>query len=240
MDIIASFAIVVFAALIHASFQLSVSVLSLMSGHAIGTKRSHGRLMAHIASFNTGVALMTILLLSFVSLLALRSFGDTTPLIAWSIACGLLLGIGIAVWLFYYQRGKGTVLWIPRSVARYLAERSKKTTKGAEAFGLGLTSVVGELLFIAAPIIIATLAILHLPAVWQLTAIALYTIVSMLSLFIVSALVGGGHRLSVIQRWRERNKYFLQFSAGAGLLILGFYVYVNEVMAPAAAMGIGS
>jgi hypothetical protein len=38
--------------------------------------------------------------------------------------------------------------------------------------------------------------------------------------------------LSRIQRWREANKHFLQFAAGSGLLILGFFVYVNEFLGP--------
>lgn len=237
MDIATSLAIVAFAALIHASFQLSVSTLSLMSGHAIGLKRSHGVLLRHIAGFNFGALVMTTLLFCLIALIALRSFGTTTPAVAWVVACGLLCGIGIAIWLFYYRRDHGTTLWIPRSLARYLTERSKRTRRSAEAFGLGLSSVIGELLFIIAPLAVSVLATIHLPWPYQLLAIGIYALVSMLSLFIVTILVGGGHKLSAIQRWREKHKYFLQFSAGLGMIILGFYVYVNEVVAVSVAAG---
>ena len=44
-------------------------------------------------------------------------------------------------------------------------------------------------------------------------------------------LIGGGHKLSRIQKWREDNKRFMQFAAGSALLVLGFYMYVNEVVA---------
>lgn len=237
MDITTSIAIVAFAALIHASFQLSVSTLSLMSGHAIGLKRSHGILLRHIVGFNFGAIVMTVLLFCLTALVVLRSFGTTTPVLAWVVACGLLFGIGIAVWLFYYRRDHGTTLWIPRSLARYLAERSKRTHRSAEAFGLGLSSVIGEVLFIIAPLSVAVLATIHLTWSYQLLAIGTYALVSMLSLFIVTVLVGGGHKLSAIQRWREKHKYFLQFSAGLGMIVLGFYVYVNEVIAVTAASG---
>lgn len=231
MDTVSSLAIVAFAGLIHASFQLSVSMLSLMSGHAIGAKRSHTKLMRLIGGFIFGAGVMTMLLISFASLVLLHIFnGKAAPEIAWVLGCGLLLGVGVAVWLFYYRRQSGTTLWIPRGIAAYLSERTKVTKRSAEAFGLGLTSVISELLFIAAPVAVSALIIIHLSPAWQLAGIGIYTAISLLSLFIVSVLVGSGHKLSTVQKWREKNKNFLQFCAGAGLLILGFYLYVNQVL----------
>jgi hypothetical protein len=52
-------------------------------------------------------------------------------------------------------------------------------------------------------------------------------------------LIGSGHSLSRIQRWREANKHFLQFAAGAGLIVLGGYLYVNEVVTVATALAGG-
>lgn len=230
MEIISLLAIVALAALIHASFQLSISVLTLLGGHAIGAKRSQSRVLGLTSAFVVGAGLMTILLLSFVSLIAINAFGQTIPMIVWSIAAGLLFGVGIAVWLFYYRKGEGTSLWIPRSLTSYLSDRTKATKNSGEAFGLGLVSIIGELIFILGPIIISALVIVHLPAGWQLIGIALYTILSLFSLIIVWILIGSGHRLSRIQKWRESNKGFLQFAAGSGLIILGFYVYVSQVI----------
>jgi hypothetical protein len=229
-----SFAIIIFAALIHASFQLSVSMLTLLSGHAIGRKTAHGRLLKLTNGFFFGVAVMTMLLLSFVALILQHSFGSNVPMVAWAVGCGLLLGLGVAVWAFYYRREEGTSLWLPRGMARYLSERTKATKMTAEAFGLGLSSVVAELIFIIAPVVISALVLIQLEPMWQLAGIATYTLVSLLSLAIVNGLIGSGHKLSGIQRWREKNKRFLQFAAGSGLLILGFYVYVNQVVATTA------
>ncbi len=231
---ISSLAIIAFAALIHASFQLSVSMLTLLSGHAIGAKTAHARLLRLTSSFVLGVAVMTLLVVSFTSFLFQQLFVGNTPPLAWAVACGLLFGLGIAVWTFYYRRQPGTSLWLPRSVARYLADRTKATRQSAEAFGLGLSSVTGELIFIIAPIIVASLVLIRMEPAWQLVGIATYTIVSLLSLLIVHTLIGGGHKLSRIQKWREDNKRFLQFAAGGGLLILGFYVYVDQVIATTA------
>jgi hypothetical protein len=148
----------------------------------------------------------------------------------WAISCGAIVGVGISVWLFYYRANRGTSLWIPRGFAQFLAERSKHSKSTAETFGLGLTSVFAEALFVFAPITIAALVLVRLTPDLQLLGILLYSTVSLLPLLFVGLLIGGGHKLSYIQRWRESNKGFLQFAAGSGLLILGAYVYVERVI----------
>lgn len=234
MDIPSSLAIVALAAFIHASFQLSVSVLTLLSGHAIGAKRSQAKVLRLSWGFIAGVGVMTLLVLSFVSLLFLHGFGQgDVPLIVWAIACGLVFGIGIAVWLFYFRKEKGTKLWIPRPLAEHLTGRSKATKHSAEAFSLGLTSVVSELLFIIPSMVISALVLLELPSVWQLAGIAMYVVISLSGLLVVSSLIGSGHSISKVQKWREDNKRFLQFAAGSALLALGFFVYVSKVVAEA-------
>jgi hypothetical protein len=234
MDISTSLAAVAFAALIHASFQLSVSVLTLLSGHAIGAKRSQAKVMRLASGFIFGVAIMTVLLLSFVALVLLHVFGTDTPRIVWAAGCGLLVGVAVAIWAFYYPHKKGTMLWIPRGIADYLTKRTKATKDSAEAFGLGLSSVIAELLFLIAPLVISALILIQLPALWQLVGIGIYTVISLLSLIIVWVMIGSGHTLAGIQKWRETNKHFMQFAAGLGLIVLGFYVYVSEIMSVSA------
>jgi len=230
MGIPISLTIIAFSALIHASFQLSVSVLTLLSAHTIGTKRSQAKLLKLTTSFVFGVGVMTLLLLSFIALVFINVFDGKIPQIAWAAVCGLSFGVAIVVWLFYYRRQKGTMLWISRGFADYLNRRTESTRLSAEAFGLGLSSVISEILFIIAPLSISALVLIYLPPLWQLVGIGLYTLISMLSLIIVWISISGGHNLSRIQKWRENNKYFLQFAAGAGLIVLGFFVYVNEII----------
>lgn len=230
IDIVA-LSIVCLAALIHASFQLSISTLTLMSGHALGHGRSHLRLVSLLGGFTAGAATMTTLLIcSLGLLLGYLVTADSTPPVLWAATCGLLFGVGVAVWLFYYRRGRGTMLWLPRQTAEFLAERSKRTKNTGEAFALGLASVFGELLFISAPLLVSVLVLLPLTPPLQLVGIILYVVISLSSLLIVATLVSGGHQLSRIQRWREANKNFLQFAAGTALFVLGFYLYVNEVL----------
>lgn len=227
-----AFAIIALAGLIHASFQLSISMLTLLSGHAIGAKRSGARVLRLAGSFFVGTVSMTLLIVAFLSYLASSLFGEHIPLMAWAVVCGLMFGLGVAVWVFYYRQGRssGTTLWLPRGMARFLTDRTKSTKLSAEAFGLGLASITAELLFIIAPASAAALSLAALPPSQQLLGVALYTIVASLSLATVYVLIGSGHKLSAIQRWREQNKRFLQFAAGSALIVLGAYIYVNEVV----------
>ena len=230
MDIATSLAIVTLAALVHASFQLSVSVLTLLSGHAIGAKKSHTRTLRLTTGFVFGAGVMTLLLLTFLAYLFQHLFGTDAPQLVWAIVCGLLIGVGLAVWFFYYRRENGTSLWIPRQFARHLSDRSKATKDPAEAFSLGMTSVFSELLFILAPLAVSALVLVQLPAVWQLVGILIYTAVSLITLFSVWVFISSGHRISAIQKWRESNKHFLQFAAGSALAVLGFFVYVCKIL----------
>lgn len=233
-DTTSSFAIILLAALTHASFQLSISVLTLLSGHALGRKTAHLRLLRLTGGFILGAGVMTILVVSFIAYLLQTLMPSATPGIVWAAYSGGVVGVGISVWLFYWRHEPGTSLWIPRGFARYLADRSKATKNSAETFGLGLTSIIGELLFTLAPIAVSALVLIRLPLAEQLLGVLLYAGVSLLPLLTVGLLIGGGHKLSDIQRWREANKRFLQFAAGGGLLILGAFVYVQQVVTTAA------
>jgi len=230
MDTISSLSVIALAALVHASFQLSISVLTLLSGHAIGSKKSYRRVVGLTTSFVSGAGIMTLLLMAFAALLFTNLYGHSVPAIIWAIACGLLFGVGIAVWLFYYRRAPGTTLWLPRSLAHYLSDRTKATKNPAESFGLGLTSVVSEIIFIAAPVIVSGLALTNLTPLMQLLGVLLYAVISLFGLVAVWVLIGSGHSLSVIQKWREANKGFLQFIGGSGLIVLSFFVYVSQIV----------
>lgn len=231
MDIAISFAIIALAGLIHASFQLSVSMLTLLSGHSLGKKTSHARVLRLSSGFIFGAFVSTLLIVSFLAYLCLILNGRVDDRVMWSIASGLMIGIGIATWVFYYRHQAGTSLWIPRGFAQFIVARTKSTRSTGEAFSLGSVSIFAELLFIIAPALGAGLALAQLPVNYQLAGAIMYALVASLPLIVVYMMVGGGHKLSRIQRWRENNKRFLQFAAGSALLILGFFIYVNEVLA---------
>ncbi len=217
------------AALINASFALSLSLLTIMSGHALGKQTAHNRLMRLTSGFVLGAFVVIVLLVSFGVMVISLSLPDSSPAF-WTIVCGLLAGVGLAAWVFYYRRSKGTTLWIPRSFAKYLSGRARSSRNPAEAFGLGMSSIISELLFCFAPMLVAAALISQLSDWWPLVAIFGYGLIAVLPQIIVLFMIGGGVSISKIQKWREQNKYFLQFMAGGFLLVLGVYLYVTMVV----------
>ncbi len=229
MNTFDSFAILFLAGAIHASFQVSVSMLTLLSGHSFGRQVAHTRVMQLAMSFLGGAITMTLLGLSFGALVFDNLYTLYGNAETWWIALSVLsVVIGIAVWVTYYRRGKaGTELWIPRGVAIFLRARTKATRSAPEAFGLGLMSIVAETLFIVAPLAIAACVVAQLAAPVQLAGLAFYVAVANMPLLLIVMLIGGGHSVAKIQKWREHNKRFLQFAAGSALIILGVYFYVD-------------
>lgn len=236
MDTLIAISIIALAGSIHASFQLSVSMATALSGHALGRQLAAKRTLRLLFGFVAGALAMTLLCVSFAS----YTIGILAPhnSYLWIILTAGLMIVGLAVILFYYRKTDGTELWISRGFAHFLRKRTAKASLTAEAFSLGLTSVVSELVFTIVPIITAACAIIALPPAWQIASAILYTLIASLGLLIVTALIGSGHKLSHIQRWREQNKYFLQFSAGLGLIILAFYIYTNTISDMITRMGI--
>lgn len=208
-------------------------MLTLLSGHSLSKKTRHLRVVRMLSSFIIGVFVLTFLLLSALAYyftLSISHSNSSEQLIT-SIACGMLLGLGLATWIFYYRKGPGTVLWIPRSFAVFLNNRIKATKNSVEAFSLGMTSVIAELLFTASSLTTAAIAIVTLPnPTWQLIGILAYALTSLLALIIVFFMVSGGRPISQIQAWRERNKRFLQFAAGGSMLILSAFIFVDRIL----------
>ena len=232
MDYITSFIMIALVATIHASFQLSISTLTLMSGHSLGAQQSHQKLVSLVISFVLGVIFMTFLLLTSGIYMAntMIHYG-ILQIVLWATACSALIIIGVAVWLFYFRPGKGTILWIPRFMAEYLTRRCSKTKSNGEAFSLGISSVVGEIIFLLAPIVVSILFIINMPIALQISGVALYILISVLPLVVVCILVNKQNKLSRIQKWREENKRFIQFMTGSIMLAVGFFVYASEVLA---------
>lgn len=228
---LSALALLIFAAILHASFQLGASLLTLLSGHSLGKQRSIKKLISLNFAYVLGVLVINFLILSSLSYAATlmpNTVSSSTAI--WTLVTILNIVIGICVMVFYFRRTSGTQLWLPRPMANYLVERTKKTRSSAEAFALGIGSVLGELPFLIAPLSLAALILIQKTPYIQASGLILYVIIATLPLFVINALVNLGKPVTAIQRWREHYKYFLQYLAGSGLVIIGSYAFVNYVI----------
>lgn len=229
--LVPSIVLVAFLAILHASFQLGTSVLTLMSGHSLMHRTAKKRLLTLNSAYIFGVVSMTIVMLAgmtaaFVVWLPLEEIET-----AWLLLTSLSIVVGLLVITTYYRSGKGTRLWIPRPFATYLEQRARKTTNAIEAGSLGITTVVAELPFTAVLMALSALSLASTIMIEDyLTFIFIYCFVATLPLVIVTLLLAGGQKLSRIQRWRESNKTFLQYTSGIGIIIAGLFVWVNFIL----------
>jgi cytochrome c biogenesis protein CcdA len=220
----------VVAALVQASFGLGVSMMTLLSGHLLSAPESARRLHRLSAAYIFGSLLAVAAgLIMVIYLFAQWPFASTEQF--WAILTGVSVGIGLAVILFYYRWDKsGTRLWLPRRAAEYLYQRTKATRRTFEAFILGIGAIVAELIFVAAPSLIAGNLITELNGQKHILAIGIYLVIAISPLLILFAGNARGHKISALQKWREKNKRFLQVAAGTLLIILGFYLLTYKVL----------
>ena len=222
------------AALVQASFSLGVSMLTLLSGHLLSQEKSAQRRSRLSLMYIGGALTVTGAgLIALIYLLQAPGWANSSRF--WTVLTGASVGVGLAVMLFYYRWDKqGTRLWLPRRAAEYLYARTKATRRAFEAYVLGGAAVVAELIFVAAPLAIAAGLIAPLPRLEQIAAVVTYVIIVLLPLLALFAANVGGHKISRLQRWRERNKRFLQVAAGVLLIILGGYLLTYKVLGAAA------
>lgn len=221
--------LVILAALFaHASFQLGVSMLTLLSSHAIGKGKRHDQVFRLDIGYTLGAITMTTGLLAIINIAMRTLLGSTTKL-QWAVTAGLLGGAGIAVMLFYYRRNKGTILWLPRGFIEFAASRTKKIRNSFEAFAMGATMVIAELPFIFALLVLVSLLFRTSQGMMDLWTILGYSIAACLPLLVMTGLISSGHKISSIQRWRETNKTFLQWTSGLVLVLLCVYIYGLKV-----------
>ena len=217
--------VIALAALISATLQLGVGCLLLLY-HASSQKHIPVKTRSLAGSYVAGVGIMTFVSICTVAFMLLRFYGGALEKNWLLVLVILLAALAFAVWLFYYRWGKGVELWIPRVVAKFIDSRAKATESNTEAFTLGIMTCFAELPFSVILFVIAGNSILELNAEWQLLAVVLFTLVSMLPLILVRVLVRKGKTISDIQHWRSKHKNFLKILSGAGFLVLGLFISV--------------
>lgn len=216
------------AVFVHACFQLSVSVLTLLSSHTIGRRLPHHRLLNLSFWYILGVvSAITALLLLVIA--AEQAFMAYSSQMATIVTLGILPVVALLVVLFYYRGGRGTQLWLPRPAAEYIVSRAKKTKSSTEAFALGMTTVVAELPFVIAPLAIAAFMLHGFASQKWLAVSLLYAVVVALPLIFVGLYLSSGHKISSVQRWREESKDFLKWTSAAALVVLTLYLAVLQM-----------
>ncbi len=229
MDMLIPFSEVFLAAVVHATLQLQLGALLLLYHASLG-KHVRKKTKNLVSSYISGIGTLVFLMLGATCFLLDRYFGKALYAEEVVIVVGMLVALAVATWAFYYRRGKSTELWLPRTVARFIDRRAKETNSNTEAFSLGVLTSLAEMPFTMVLVLVAANSILDLSPLYQILAVTVYTIITIVPLVILRFAVRKGQTVVDIQRWRVKNKSFMRIISGVGFLVLGFFIFAFEVL----------
>jgi len=229
MDMVIPFGEVILAALVHASLQVQLSALLLLYHASLG-KHIRKKTKTIVSSYIAGIGTLVFLGIAAICFVFDRYFEKALYPEEVVIVVSMLVAIAVIVWVFYYKRGKSTELWLPRSVARYIDKRARATESNTEAFSLGVLTSLAEMPFTLVLLVVAANSILKLPTIWQLIALVIYTMISILPAVVLRLTVRKGESIANIQRWRVKHKNFIRVISGVGFLVLALFLFAFEVL----------
>lgn len=229
MDMFIPMSEVILAALVHASLQLQLGALLLLYHASLG-KHVRKKTKTIVSSYIAGIGTLVFLAVAAICFIFDRYFGKALYPEEMIIVISMLLALALIVWTLYYKRGKSTELWLPRTVARFIDKRAKETNSNTEAFSLGVLTSLAEMPFTLVLFIVAANSILKLDGLWQLIAVVIYTVITLLPPIILRLAVRKGETITNIQRWRVQHKTFMRVISGIGFLVLGMFLFAFEVL----------
>ena len=206
MEMIVPFSEVFLAAVIHATLQLSLGALLLLYHASLG-KHVRKKTRFLVDSYISGMGMLVFLGLAATIFVLDRYFEKPLYIEELVIVVGMLVALAIATWFFYYRRGKSTELWLPRSVARFIDKRAKTTNSNTEAFSLGVLTSLAEMPFTIVLFVVAANSILVLPHLYQILAVAMYTIITIVPPIVLRFAIRKGQTVVDIQRWRVKHSF---------------------------------
>ena len=233
MSVLTGVGILLLSMLIVAFLQLKAGIFLLFLHHASGKFSKH-KISDLCLFFGLGVETLVVIVFLLLYLLLLFInviFPNLNMQILDLATSGLMIAIGIVFPVVYYRKGRGTRLFISRSLANSIIECTKKVKSRSDAFAMGLTSGVPELLFSLPVIFVSVLKIMefNINATGRAFIIILFALISVLPLFIMRVMFVHDHNMATIERSREKNKTFFRIIISvfylliASLLIMGVY-----------------
>lgn len=217
-------AIIFLAGLIQSSLQLSFGALILLYHSSIAKHyRKTTRRLSR--SYVIGCGVMSFLSVGCTAFLISVLNQGAMSNQALIILIGALLASALIMWFFYFRKGDRTELWLPRSFARFITGRARKTNDPIEAFSLGIVSSFAEMPISLALYIVSANAILQLGGSLQIVGLIVYALLAVMPLVILKIRMKTGRNVADIQRWRVQNKAFLKIISGFGFITLAATIF---------------
>lgn len=228
MSIFTSFGIIIISMLILGLLQLVPGIFALFSHYALG-KFSKAKASDFALFFILGVEVISAcFFLStyfLMSILLIDNAVFENGQLAWGFA-GLLIALAVFCLIFYYRRGKGSKLFIPRTYSEAIDHNAKTVKNRSGAFLLGLLSSSCELiltlpLYLIVAVQILKIESLGLPA--NLIAIV-FILAPIVPLFFTYWQYRYGYNLADIMKRRSKIKPFIRITLSICYSILAILI----------------
>lgn len=229
MEVVIPISTILLAAVVHATLQISLGCLLLLY-HASRGKHIRKKTRSLVRSYVAGIGILSFLGVCAMCYVILNLWQGPLGVEWLLIIVGILSVLTLGMWLLYYRWGKkGSELWIPRVVARFIDRRAKVTNNRVEAFSLGVLTCFAELPFSLILFVVTANSVLELPYELQILMVAVYALITILPLLIMCSCLRKGKTVVEVQRWRVKHKNFLRVIAGVGFLMLAIFIFSFKV-----------
>ncbi len=228
METVIPVSTIILAAIIHATLQISLGCLLLLY-HASRGKHIRKKTRGLVRSYVAGIGILSFLGVCAMCYVILNIWRGPLGAEWLLIIVGILALLTLLMWLFYYRWGKGSELWIPRVVARFIDGRAQATNNRVEAFSLGLLTCFAELPFSLILFVVTANSVLELPNELQVLMVFIYALITILPLIIMCSCFRRGKTIVEVQRWRVKHKNFLRIITGIGFLVLAIFIFSFKV-----------
>ena len=221
--------------MIMASLQLIPGIFLLFCHYTRGKfskLRASDLATFYILGVESAIVIILLLLFFILSSSSIIASAINTSIFNWIMA-GITLAIGILFFCRYYRSrsNSNTKLFIPRSLARNFQHRIEATKTRSDAFTLGLTSILPELIFTLPLFILSTIQISKLSANCFSHAVLtiLFTLIAILPLLIIHILFSDHRTLADFIKFRFKHKQFFRYFIALWYLLIAIVIILEAL-----------
>lgn len=234
MNIFTSLEIFIISALIIVSLKAIPGIFAIFHHYASG--KYSARKVSDLSIFFI-LGAETLPAITFVILnLILSAFAfvnlDFTSSIFLTLFAGLLFSLALVFYFCYFQKGKGTKLFITRQTAQAFDFNAQKVKNRSDAFTLGFIAGLPELIFTLPLYLMVLISISKnfiFPSVCA-PILTLFVIITVTPLFALYAYFRNGNNLANFSRLRTRNKSFFRLFIPSLYILLGALLIIQEAL----------
>ena len=236
MSVLASVGILILSLLIFMLMQLSPGIFLLFSHYNKGkfSRRKAADLnLFYIVGAEIMVTMIFLCIYFTVSALAPIQLNLDNGIIVWTII-GALITISFLFFIFYYRKGSGTRLFISRRFADAADSKAKAIKSRSDAFVLGYSAGIPELIFTLPLYFICSLEIMRIGTTGldRALLILLFIMVSLVQLFIINFQFARRRNLAEIQRSRVKNKPFIRSTVSFLYFLIAILIITFRIILP--------